>query len=515
MVDRDLVRHAIEAFGSRERLELERLWAYFRNERGPVPPGIAGVVRQDRPGRLAQEAGLPARVVGRSGESDDRWRGRREVVIENDIAWRVQTMVDFLMGEPVRLVSESRDAELGAEIERVLEAVWEASGGIAMLQDAALLGHVYGHVDLVVRVDEEALLAWPGGGGGDAAGDIAAGAAGAIRIEPVEPVRGVPVVSEADYRVLDAYAVHAERELNELEGAGGHGGVGGRSRSGRAFRLFGREEREASTGRVGGVRRRRGTVTEVLTPSGWWVERDGEVIERGERSLLRGVVPVVHVQNLSQPFRWGGLGEVEPLVALQDELNTRLSDRASRVTLQSFKMYLARRLDGFDPRLVGPGVVWQSDDPESSIESFGGDASSPSEERHIEEVREALDKVSAVPPLAGGVIRARVGNLSSATALRVTLMGLLAKTRRKRVTYGGGIARASALVLAALDEAGVLRTGAADRRVRVVWPDPVPGDERSELAVAGDKVNLGVPRERVLAELGYASGSGAAEPGIS
>ena len=71
-------------------------------------------------------------------------------------------------------------------------------------------------------------------------------------------------------------------------------------------------------------------------------------------------------------------------------------------------------------------------------------------------IREALDKVSGIPPVAGGVVQGKVGNLSSANALRVTLLSVLAKTARKRVTYGRGIAEVCWLVLAALDWAGVL-----------------------------------------------------------
>src|SRR5689334_4142564 len=79
----------------------EKLWAYYRNPLRPV--GLAGdswsSLRSDwsRPGRWyrqAQECGLPARLVGRAGTdrplTDDRSAARREVVIENDIAWRVQ-----------------------------------------------------------------------------------------------------------------------------------------------------------------------------------------------------------------------------------------------------------------------------------------------------------------------------------------------------------------------------------------------------------------------------------------
>jgi len=189
---------------------------------------------------------------------------------------------------------------------------------------------------------------------------------------------------------------------------------------------------------------------------------------------------------------------------LQDELNTRLSDRANRVTLQSFKMYLAKGLDGFDRLPVGPGVVWSTDNPDASISEFGGDGSSPSEDAHIEEVREAFDKVSAVPPLAGGVVRAKIGNLSSANALKITLMAILSKTSRKRVTYGRGIGEASGLVLGALDALGVMEIAPGDRGVRLEWADPLPEDLREQTQAAKTKVELGVPRERVLSELGYA-----------
>ena len=56
---------------------------------------------------------------------------------------------------------------------------------------------------------------------------------------------------------------------------------------------------------------------------------------------------MIHIQNLPQPFFYAGQSEIEPLIALQDELNTRLSDRANRVTFQSFKMYLGKGIEHF------------------------------------------------------------------------------------------------------------------------------------------------------------------------
>ncbi len=467
MLDEAIAR-AGEQHDREVRPRLEKLWRYYRNEGGSGR-------------RLGQVEGLPARLTGgRLAGVDDRLSASREVVIENDIGWRVHTMVDFMFGKPIRLRSTAGDEAKRAAIESVLDAVWESSGGVSLLQDMGLLGHVFGHVDLVLRMDATALalageVSVRGGGAtrlGDglrdgALTDRALAAVGeAVRIDVVDPRRGVPVLDEGDYRRLVAYAIRDRVRAD----------------------VYGRSEAARS---------------EVFVP---WMrrdERDGVVEFIEEQRLLGGRLPVVHVQNIAQPFRYEGLGEVEPLIALQDELNTRLSDRASRVTLQSFKMYLARGIDGFESMAVGPGQVWSTDNPEASIEAFGGDASSPSEETHIREIREALDKVSSVPPLATGVVQGRVGNLTSSNALRITLVGLLAKTARKRVTYGRGIAAMSELVLAALDAAGVLRTSPAERGVRLEWSDPLPEDALDQTLAAKRKLELGVPSAEVLDELGY------------
>ena len=244
-----------------------------------------------------------------------------------------------------------------------------------------------------------------------------------------------------------------------------------------------------------------GEVVEVLSAEGREVYESGRLVWGGESAL--GELPVVHIQNASQPFRYEDVSDVEALIPLQDELNTRLSDRAHRVTMQSFKMYLAKGLEGFGETPVRPGQVWGTTNPDASVEAFGGDGHAPSESDHIQQIRDALDKASGVSPVVLGLLRARIGHLSSANALRVTLMGVLAKTARKRLAYGRGIVRASELVLGALDRAGVLKTEEKDRGLKLVWPDPLPVEARSELASAEQKLALGVEPERVLGELGY------------
>lgn len=489
-LDEALIKLVIDEQKAGRIPRMEKLWAYFRNS--PEPVGQGRTVNPTL--RPAQQRGLPARLTGSLDAAlDDRTRYAREIVIENDIGWRIETMVDFMFGKPVQILSTAQDEPTRRTIERLLDAVWEASGGIGLLQDMALLAHVYGFVDLIVRIDEPALRSIRNLN--DTSGDAIARVGKAIRIEIVEPTRGIPIVNPDDYRELDAYVVHYDREINEVTQAPP------RRRS-----LLGRTGSQRS-----GPRRRIASVTEIFGSGLWQRYHEEELVAETSSRLLPNVVPVVHIQNLAQPFRYEGVSEVEPLIPLQDELNTRLSDRANRVTMQSFKMYLARGLDGFDRVPVGPGQIWSTDNPDAAIESFGGDSESPGESVHIDEIREAMDKISGVPPLAGGVIRAKIGNLSSANALKITLMGIIAKTARKRVTYGRGMQGVHDIILAALNAAGVLETDEAERGTRLIWPDPLPAEARDEAAAAKTKLELGIPSERVLSELGYA----ATDPGIT
>lgn len=478
------IEHAWREHAARRVPRFNRLWQYYRNElitrdqadgmRARVGEGVGAWYGQ------GQAIGLPARLRGAAASAslvDDRLRREKEVVIENDIAWRVHAMIDFLFARPIRFVSTARDQQTRQAVERALDALWETSGGVAFFTDMALLGHVFGHVDLLVRVDQPRRRTPPPGP--DQLEERLRHAP-PLRVEIIEPRRGTPIADSTDYRRLRAYLVRFERE--ELRPAPAPGLL---------RQLLGRE----TVARTG--------ITEIF--SGTHHQRyEGDTLVADEPiAWSAGRVPVVHIQNVSQPFRYDGLSEVEPLIPLQDELNTRMSDRAYRLAMQSFKMYLMRGFDTRDALAVGPGVMITTDEPGASVQEFGGDAASPSEDAHFEAIRNAMDKVSGVPPLATGVVQGKVGNLSSATALRVTLMGLLARTARKQVTYGRGLAETSRLMLAALDWLGILKTREEDRGIKIDWPDPLPQDAREEIQAAEGKVRLGVEPRRVLEELGY------------
>jgi hypothetical protein len=445
----------------------------------------------------AQEYGLPARITGlvrcaEAGVFGGRPVGeihRKEVVIENDIAWRINAAVDFLFGKPIRVVSRSPDGLKRAEIEGIIKAVFSANGGIGFLQDMAVLGGVYGFVDCMVRPGREIYgqISNPSSNldystGGRLPAEVVLGLARAIGLELIEAPRALPILDENDYRKVIYYVQHFQQARNRLATGGGI-----------LQRILG----------LGTERREIAWVTEITSAKAWQRYENKELVAEGSNPW--GFLPVVHIQNLAQPFYYEGQSDVEALMPIQDELNTRLSDRASRITMQSFKMYLGKGIESFAEKPISPGVMWCTDNPDAAIEEFGGDGGSPGEEAHIAEIREAMDKISGVTPLVAGVIRSKLGTLTSAVALKLTLMGTLSKTDRKRFTYGEGLKKIAGMVLEILDKANIYRTSERDRETEVIFPDPLPENVMEKLEEAKAKKELGVPAEQVLKELGYGS----------
>lgn len=474
-----------------------RLWEYYQNPASPMLSAAGGEVAGN--GWVqAQETGLPSRITGRRyGAGCDASFGkktgdvqRKEVVIENDIAWRIGAMVDFLFGKGVSFVSRAAEASRRQDIERILKGVFEANGGAGFFQDMAVLGSVYGFADCLVRPGAGLLSRLCRNAPHDVRSAHPKAAvcspvldhAETIALELIDAPRALPILEESDYRKMRYYVQHFHQPCNAIE-------KGGPS----IASLIGK--RSASR------QRRIITVTEILGPCAWQRYENGELTGEGENPL--GFVPVVHIQNLAQPYFYEGVSDVEQLTPLQDELNTRLSDRASRITMQAFKMYLAKGLDGFSEKSVAPGRMWFTDNPNASLEAFGGDAGSPSENLHIAEVREAMDKISGVTPVVAGVLKNKLGNLTSGVALKMTFMGMLTKTARKQLTYGQGLRAIVQMVLTILDKAGVYATTPEERLVDVVFANPLPEDEIERLKEALMKKELGVSDAALRQELGY------------
>ena len=495
-IDADFIDWLVESQWPQLNTHFEKLWNYYANP--AIQINDSRLIENGHRYIQAQELGLPSRITGYTHTGSLGTRAlsdvqRKEVVIENDIAWRVNAIVDFLFGKPVDIVSKSPDDRKSAEIEMLIKALFSSNGGIGFFQDMAVLGSVYGFVDCFVRPGEQIFRVATSSSyhertdGSSIKGTIedAIRLVRTIALELIEAPRALPVLDENDYKKIDYYVQNFYQKKNSLAGKGSF-----------LSRILSPNKRRTDERQVV-------CVTEITSPNAWQRYEDKELVAEGK--LPWGFLPVVHIQNIAQPYYYEGHSDVESLIPLQDELNTRLSDRASRITFQSFKMYLGKGIEGFENKPVSPGRMWYTDNPEASIEEFGGDEATPSEGLHISEIREALDKVSSVTPTVAGVLKNRLGNLTSAVALRLTLMGMLSKNERKRFTYGEGIKQICSMVLSMLDTAGIYKTTSEDKQVDVIFPSPLPENTMEKLEEAKLKKELGVAAEQVLRELGYES----------
>jgi len=492
-LDADYIEWLVDERSIDIQTHFTKLWEYYAN---PMCE-ITGISSSDRKlnesGRCyvqAQEYGLPARVTGLVHSANAGVFGvkavrdvqRKEVVIENDIAWRINAGVDFLFGKPVSFISRSPDSQKRSEIESILKAVFAANGNTGFFQDMAVLGSVYGFVDCLVRPGKKIIESISSSSQTLSLENVLQ-LARTIDLELIEAPRALPVLDENDYKKIRFYVQHFYQKRNTLN-----------KKSFFLTKLF-------SQGRQSGNNRQVVAVTEIISTIGWQRYEDKQLVAEGQ--LPWGFLPVVHIQNIAQPYYYEGLSDVEILIPLQDELNTRLSDRANRITFQSFKMYLGKGIEGFEDRPVSPGRMWYTDNPDASIEEFGGDEAMPSEGMHIAEIREAMDKVSGVTPVVAGVLKNKLGNLTSAVALRLTLMGMLSKNERKRFTYSEGLKKICKMVLQMLDKTNIYKNHEADRELDIIFPSPLPENMMEKLKEAQIKKELGVPTEQILRELGY------------
>ena len=250
-LEKDYVTYLVEQEAVDAFLHFSRLWDYFRN---PITPatGVAAETlnANSKPYFQVQEIGLPARITGvnRFGIGGEQLTNiaRKEVVIENDIAWRVQTMIEFLFGKPISIRSLARTPALADTIEGIVKALFDANGGQGFFQELALLASVYGFADVVLRTPADwrvpaktpsstPATAPTGGGSGQDSSDAgprlsatpaepsgrslraAQDLVRKISLEVVEASRIVPVLDEDDFRSVRYWIQTFRKQISQLD----------------------------------------------------------------------------------------------------------------------------------------------------------------------------------------------------------------------------------------------------------------------------------------------------------
>ena len=212
-LDADYIEWLVDERSIDVQMHFAKMWEYYTN---PIyeASGTGAVSRKvNESGRCylqGQEYGLPARITGVAHAANAGVLGargvrdvqRKEVVVENDIAWRINAAVDFLFGKPATLASRSPNSQKRAEIESILKAVFEANGAIGFFQDMAVLGSVYGFVDCLVRPGSEILERFISSSSQILTRKEVLQLAQTIDLELIEAPRALPVLEENDYKKI-------------------------------------------------------------------------------------------------------------------------------------------------------------------------------------------------------------------------------------------------------------------------------------------------------------------------
>ena len=222
-------------------------------------------------------------------------------------------------------------------------------------------------------------------------------------------------------------------------------------------------------------------VTEVWTASTLEVLRSGEVERRVPNPY--GFIPYVVFPNLRVPKEPWGQSDLVDLLAVNRELNSRLSVLAHILEVSGNPIAVLENVTDSTGIKVGPGRLWEL--PKDARAYLLDLLSGGGVQLHIEYVNllyRAMHDIAEMPRTAFGDGE---GTARSGVALEVELQPMLQKIARKRAIWTVALGERARMVLRlhALhgdEQAASAANHAGVYAVRVVWPPILPSD-RTEL----------------------------------
>lgn len=464
-------------------------------------------------GRLrltGQEIGLPYRITGTTfgditGDavtiriSNEKLRmKRKEPLTENEIGWRVEALGDFLYGErdgapKFEWKPKTENEALAEQIVQLLDVALHHQREPNWLHEMYKVGAVHGFVDIAIRMNESVQFTMT------TENDVETIGGATFNGQPLSssdfdlfgrsmqwyiasPYEVVPLVEPRYPSMLWGWALSYKTQTLPNAKLSDNAMVRDKQQVD-WIELF-------VPGRIQVYR---------MDPR---IDGDYELVDGMDIPVPEGMLPVVHLQHATERDEYEGCGEVERLIPLQDELNTRLSDRGRGITWGANPPWVGKGVQKFDEIPFGPDVRINIGEDEE-VERLGSDSKDQGQDDHIAEIRDALDRVSSIPPLAAGDVKDQLGNLTSAVALKVVLRGMIAKLRRLRKAHGRALAEIAEKTLTYANAVGVLKTSPEDRRIEIDWGDPIEIELQERLDAALSKKTLGVPDNQIWKELGY------------
>lgn len=228
------------------------------------------------------------------------------------------------------------------------------------------------------------------------------------------------------------------------------------------------------------------------------------LLEEKENPL--GTIPIVHIPNYPLAGEYFGISDLSDIIELNREMNEKLTDISDIINYHGSPTTIVSGAKLKDLE-KGANRIWAL--PENSKAynlELDGDLTAAS--KHYQELRSAMLELSGTTEQSLGKFEGSVP--PSGVALQLQYLPMLEKRDVKVLTYGLGIRLINRLILMTT-ELGDSAFGKKMEKLKgnkyrneVVFPDPLPQDERRELEMTKERLSMGIStRKRELEKMGY------------
>jgi hypothetical protein len=245
-------------------------------------------------------------------------------------------------------------------------------------------------------------------------------------------------------------------------------------------------------------------IVEVWTETTLEVWRDDVVVRRGYNPY--GFIPYVVFPNLRVPKEPWGQSDLVDLMAVNRDLNTRLSVLSHILEVSGNPIAVLENVTDSTGIKVGPGRLWEL--PKDARAYLLDLLSGGGVGLHIEYINllyRVMHDLAEMPRTAFGD---GSGTARSGVALEIELQPMLQKVARKRAIWTVALEERSRMILRLYalhgdERAGEVLDRANGYQLRVVWPPILPSDRTELVRQETALVRAGVhSRRRAMDALG-------------
>jgi hypothetical protein len=207
-----------------------------------------------------------------------------------------------------------------------------------------------------------------------------------------------------------------------------------------------------------------------------------------------GFIPFVQIKNFPIAGRTRGVGDLEDIIPLNIEYNTKKSDVSEIIDYHSAPITLVygARIGNLEK---GANKVWGGLPKDAKVENLSLNGDAGVSEEYIKDVKTAMCEIAGVPEtVLGGA--AAISN-TSGVALQYMNLPLIERTRVKRQCSSRGIERVNKMILFISMSEGLIEKpeeiSVKDFVANTVEiPDTLPKDELIELQKIQQEMMLGL-----------------------